>query len=850
MFKKFRIGVRLAMGFGIILLFLVAVSATSIRSMGKMDESAMHIVKMNYARIETLSHLQVDITAVYQALSSIVMTEDAGKMQSELKGLQDARDDYAKRLKYLDEAQTHKEGRDMQARIKEEVEASKEINNSIIKLCLAGKHAEARALYLREGEPRHVRINKAVDDLVQFEQGRISTRYEESVATYKSNQTLLFVLSGITILVVIALSFFMTRGITSPLVKTLQVADRVSKGDLTASVTVDSQDEIGELGGAINRMVGSLKEMVGTVNQTASQVAASADQVNSGAASISRGAQTQASAAEETSSSMEQMAASIQTVAANSDVLASNVDETSASINQMVASIEQVARNTENMAGTVSETSATIEQMTATIDKVARDTENLSASVEETSATVEQMMASIEQAARNADILAGTVSETSSTIEEIAASIRQVAENVSAAEEISKQSAVDAGAGSEAVELTIEGINRISDTMGMVSGVIGNLGRRSEEIGKIVEVIEEIADQTNLLALNAAIEAARAGDAGRGFAVVADEVRKLAERSVVATKEIGEVIKQVQDDTAKAVRSTELGAAETKEGIKLADKAGMALKRIMESVGAANRLMSEVSSATRQQATAASQVMMSVENMNQATDQVTTAVREQAQGSKQIRIAVEKMNGISQQVASAMKEQAIGGRQIRVAVEDMNRVTSQVSIAAKEQATGSTQIMKAVENMNSMTQQVANATSEQKRGGELVVKAVENISDIARENLGAVQQLAKASENMTYQAESLQRAVSIFKTADININCWDILHCATEFRFKCPAYQNAEKRCWLINGTWCKGVQQGDARSKLANCMHCQAFKVMQGLNTSLPAATQRAIGTDSGQGA
>ena len=114
----------------------------------------------------------------------------------------------------------------------------------------------------------------------------------------------------------------------------------------------------------------------------------------------------------------------------------------------------------------------------------------------------------------------------------------------------------------------------ISENMENTARVINGLGKRSQEIGRILEVIEEIADQTNLLALNAAIEAARAGEAGRGFAVVADEVRKLAERSVEATKEIGEVVRQVQQETTAAVEVARSGAGETKQGIVLADKAG------------------------------------------------------------------------------------------------------------------------------------------------------------------------------------------------------------------------------------------------------------------------------------
>ena len=254
---------------------------------------------------------------------------------------------------------------------------------------------------------------------------------------------------------------------------------------------------------------------------------------------------------------------------------------------------------------------------------------------------------------------------------------------------------------------TVEGMRGIGEMMTGISGVIQSLGQRSEAIGSIVGVIEEIADQTNLLALNAAIEAARAGEAGRGFAVVADEVRKLAERSVNATKEIGDVIKQVQSETASAVKATEEGATSAKEGLTLADQAGAAIKRITESVEATSRIMQNISVASGEQSTAAKNVI--------------------------------------------------------TAVEEMNKLTQQVNQSTKEQSAGVQQIVKTAEGMAQMTEQVKNATAEQKKGGDNVVKAIESVGEIAKSNLSAVEQLSRSAKDMAKQSEGLQELVQEFK---------------------------------------------------------------------------------------
>jgi methyl-accepting chemotaxis protein len=583
-------------------------------------------------------------------------------------------------------------------------------------------------------------------------------------AALRNSQVIIFILSIITMGVISLIVYMLFRVMAlQPVEKLKAVVEHVAAGDLSRTVEVTTNDELGELGRATNRMISDLKGLINSIRQTASKTASSAEQMATSTRQVKQGASTTSQAAEETLTSMEEMAASIQSVAKNADALSVNVQETSSSVTQMMASVENVAKNMDSLASSVSETSSTIEQLTVTTDQVAKNMETLASTVVETSSTVEQMTVSIEQVAKGAEDLSRVVQNAASSVEEMATSIGQVGKHIQEAGSISQRSVDEAKVGGEALSRAFKGMKSISGTMSSMAGLIQGLGKSSQEIGKIIAVIEEIADQTNLLALNAAIEAARAGDAGRGFAVVAEEVRKLAERSMKATKEIGDVISRVQTETQDAVRSTETGTKEASEAMDMADRATEALKKIIGGVEKTDQIMAMVISATAEQVTGSKEVLKYVDTMRVSSDQVNRAMTEQAAGGKQIRLSVENMNKLAQQVAKAVREQASGGRQIRLAVENMNHIMQEVSQAAKEQASGSKQIIGAVESMNRMTQQVTIATSEQKRGGDLVVKSTENISSISRENLAAVEQMTKSSEELVGIARTLLDGVANFK---------------------------------------------------------------------------------------
>ncbi|MBJ6800580.1 methyl-accepting chemotaxis protein [Geomonas propionica] len=768
MLKNVRIGGRLGLGFGIMLLIVIAVGATGYWGVRESTQTTVAMLQGDATISEYASLAATNVLGLRRYEKDLFLNLGNHEHEKEYLGKwNDQRDHLVKNLQELEKLVVLQKEKDAVKAMKEELAAYEAGVTKIYQGIEAGRirtPAQANAAT----EPYKAGIHKfegVSKEMAEESNHRMDSK--EKVMIDLSRHVTLLVLGSIlvSLIVGILVSFLISRSITAPINAAVEIAKTVAEGDLTVVVEVNSKDEVGELLTAMQTMVQNLMAMIGKIRGTSGEVASAAGQISANTQQLTKSAHGQASATEETSATMVQMAASIQTVAANADSLAANADEVSSSIEELGASSEQVAKSADVMASAVAETSATIEQMTISIDNVAQNADELMTSVAETSATIEQITVSIDQVATNSQELQKVVADSSSTIEEMAASIRQVAKNVEEADQVAKGAAKEGNAGLEAGQQAVAAMGRVAEVIEKTSDSILNLGRRSEEIGNIVKVIGEIADQTNLLALNAAIEAARAGDAGRGFAVVADEVRKLAERSMGATKEIAQVIRQVQVDTGESVKFGEIASQEAKNSMELITLAGNSLENIVSSIDRTSTLMSDIARMTAEQSNASNQVLQAVEQMSGASDVVANAAREQATGGRQIRIAVERMNQLTQEVTGSAKEQALGSRQIRIAVENMNQVTGQVTIATREQSLSARQIVGAVNSMTSMTQSVANATAEQKKGGEMVVVAMDNISDITRENLSAVEQLSRAAQNLTQQAEEMTALVGTFKVA-------------------------------------------------------------------------------------
>jgi methyl-accepting chemotaxis protein len=227
-----------------------------------------------------------------------------------------------------------------------------------------------------------------------------------------------------------------------------------------------------------------------------------------------------------------------------------------------------------------------------------------------------------------------------------------------------------------------DGLNRINASIQSSAGIIGTLGRHVGDIGKIVDVIDNLADQTNLLALNAAIEAARAGEHGLGFAVVADEVRKLAEKSAQSTNEISELIESIQKEARKAVENMDQSIVIVDEGLALGTNLSGALARISKVVTEVYKLVEEIRAAAKEQAESSSQIGNATSRLNEITAEISSAVSQQASGTDAVVGSMERMRELVRQSSTSSVELAAQSEQMSAMSGNLLKIMDRFKLAS------------------------------------------------------------------------------------------------------------------------------------------------------------------------
>jgi methyl-accepting chemotaxis protein len=506
---------------------------------------------------------------------------------------------------------------------------------------------------------------------------------------------------------VLGVSSFVGRDLEQGLGALRAAAERLAEGDFRPIVLPDSGDEFGDLGRALEAAARKLNATMTGVFAALDQVEhTTADNMNS-VAQLSSESADQLHRLLSANELMLWIGEQVREVAQSAEVLNESIDESSSSVAELGA------------AGTELNATASV----------------LSAKVDEVSDSMEQMVGSVKQVASITEKLAAASEDTSSSMEEMASAMRVVDTSAETMANLSRDVVDKAEIGQAKVCQTIEGMEAIRQATDAAERVIRGLGARTQEIGGILDVIDDVADETNLLALNAAIIAAQAGEQGKAFSVVADEIKELADRVLASTKEIGGLIRSVQEESENAIGAIEAGSESVMSGVDLSAEAGRTLEEITDASRENGTRIGEIVSSVREQTKAAGHVVVLMERVRDSADEIAAASNQQNRSNEVIYRSALTMREVAQQVRNTTEEQSRGFGRISESVEGVRSAVEQIHGSLREQTGACGQVAVFLEEVS-----VGTRTSDE-----------------------AAKRMASAMEELLAQAGDLRKEVERFR---------------------------------------------------------------------------------------
>jgi len=514
-------------------------------------------------------------------------------------------------------------------------------------------------------------------------------------------------LTLLTSAVAIALAWLLSRDLRRAVEMLQAEADRLASGDLRRSRVWEAEDEMGGLGRAFERMGASLRKTVGGVAQAADRVESAVADISAVSRSVAVASADQVRRIQQASDLMLEINQQVRGVSDSAQALNLSVEESSSSILELGAAGDEL-------------------NDTATV---------LSGKVDEVSGSIEQMVRSVKEVGSTSEQLSDAAAETSSSMEEMASAMRAVDTTAEATASLSNDVVSLAERGQQRVSQTMDGMEHIRDATDAAEKVIRGLGARTKEIGGILDVIDDVADETNLLALNAAIISAQAGENGRAFSVVADEIKELADRVLASTKEIGSLIRNVQEESEAAVGAIEAGSQSVAGGVELSAEAGTSLEEITLASRESGTRIGEIVSAVREQTKATSHVVSLMEAVREGVDHISRARTEQDGANEVVYRSSVTMQEVAQQVRRTTEEQSRGFGRIRESIEGVREAVEQINGSLRDQSSACSQ----------------------------VAEFLEQVADGTRSNEDAAQRMGDSMRVMMDQAEALRADLEQFQ---------------------------------------------------------------------------------------
>jgi len=577
-------------------------------------------------------------------------------------------------------------------------------DTQIIPFIYEGRMQEAKELALGIQAERYKKMVTLSTELIKVQEAGAKGLLETARRDFRRLVITSTALALFTVIGYLAVSwYFMRTDFMAPLSRLADYARLIAEGDISKETGITVKNEIGDLTNAMNDAVKGLRGIILKTKGLSANVAAAVKKIEESAHSTRAGSEQQSQTMRDISLSAERLNNMATNAAEDMDHLFRMSEGTSSSLLEMAASIEEVDGNVGDLTVTVGDVSTSIEEIANLLKEVASGVDNIS---------------------KGAD-------ETASSLIEIDASAMEIERNTKESAELSHEVAKEGERGVKAMELTHNGMEKVKESMSALAVVIDELGRRSKEIGKILNVIDDVAVETNLLALNAAILAAQAGEHGKSFGVVADEIRELSERTAVSTNEITSIVSGIQGQIERAVVSAEEGMSKVMEGEKLSTETIGILMVIMERFKTFQDMSLKIAKATKEQASGSKRVTQNLEAITHTIHQMARATQEQYQGSTHIVKSVEKMRNLVSHIKKATAEQAKGSKVIASNTEDVMKFAKELDALSSDLGNEEQKIANAVE----MTAAIAKAGFENATNLDEVVGLLKNEIDALKRGL-------------------------------------------------------------------------------------------------------------------
>lgn len=460
---------------------------------------------------------------------------------------------------------------------------------------------------------------------------------DQEVSSMKTYMQQLYAMLGAWVLLAcIALIIIFRQLIAIPLNKIMKHMEKAEQGNLNIEIENNYKDEMGQLYHSFGNMIQGQKQIIHQVMLTAKNLEQSSKQTSDIAKETAQTSENQSFSMVELTKAIEDMSISVNDVTLNIADIATSIKGVNQSMIEMGLTAEEVTRNTVETSEAMHDVTQSLEEMEASIALVSVHAENASM-----------------QGQKSVEI----VSE-----------------------------------GKQVVDETIHEMDKINRSTKALTHVITELGKAANQIGEIVEVIEDISEQTNLLSLNASIEAARAGEQGKGFAVVASAIGRLSEKSGESTKDIEKLIKHIQEIVEDAVETTVKSAATIQSGVEMVMHTENAFNKIAKAIDETKQLLDEIAHSTAEQKEASQVIMAATIKVNELTMHVSAASEEQLATVEEIVRATDKVNELTQNVSNAAEVQAANSQEIAATALTVNEMTEEVTQKSEEAETVATEL--------------------------------------------------------------------------------------------------------------------------------------------------------------